>query len=90
MLRPNQGRYTYPTDDLLGHRSRCGRTRFPVLSCHDNAGKRWPPRPYAVVDSNDWPILVGGYLVSTPDNYNGGYLLPVLELDPGDTLKVHC
>jgi FtsP/CotA-like multicopper oxidase with cupredoxin domain len=34
------------------------------------------------------PIYVGGYRLAETDNYNGGYLPPVVELKPGDTFRV--
>jgi len=34
------------------------------------------------------PVNVGGYRLSETDNYNGGYLPPIVELKPGDRFKV--
>jgi len=34
------------------------------------------------------PVYVGGYRLTETDNYNGGYLTPIVELKGGDTFKV--
>ena len=34
------------------------------------------------------PVYVGGYRLAETDNYNGGYLPPIVELKVGDTFKV--
>ena len=61
---------------------------FPFCRVTPTAGKPGQHDVTLSLTATTSPVEVGGYLVSATDNYNGGYLAPIIELNPGDTFNV--
>jgi FtsP/CotA-like multicopper oxidase with cupredoxin domain len=62
--------------------------RSPFCSVTPSVGRPTRHELTLSLTATTSPVYVGGYRLAESDNYNGGYLSPVVELKPGDTFKV--
>jgi FtsP/CotA-like multicopper oxidase with cupredoxin domain len=64
-----------------------GNSQSPFCTLRQSGGTRGSFEVHLALTATTGPVLVGGYVVTT-GHYNDGYLPPVVELNPGDTLNV--